>query len=517
MYNSSYWSSVSFTPWIVYRGCFSSKFGGKYFVQNQNTVGNCFSSCDWYCNLYNIALSNFALEGKVCYCYCNKTDISHWKLAGSNKCNITCQNSTEDGFCGGNGHMSFYKVDKDNRAGGEFCLAYNCHLNKIYGHNCTQEYEGYCVTKNRDETFTFTKQLPMTWSNYSRACKSQNKFMTAYQQEWPRHPSCNGHAWTGIRTYLITNYPGSYFTSFRSCYTVQWNFKWEYVRSNCYEKHHFICKFQVKTTTGITNFIATNTKGTKSLRRISTEILTMTGQAKHTRIAPNYGTSPEFTVSPTTDLFFTEDPTSIAKNFGRDFQKRTTIVNIASKGWTSYLSKDNDESKSSTIGIIVGSTLAVFLCASICLLLLYLKRKRKLRTPSVKFTNNAYEEKSVETNNLRENAIYINETSKNCSQTTAKSDHDDVYVENAEGVYDSLHSSRQKKSSYDNPQYDSTIGWDNVYSSTTHQDNTNHGNSDESDYNTLDGTRDGNSSMENSDYDTCNRYVTSDGNLYQKV
>ncbi|XP_062574493.1 uncharacterized protein LOC134236339 [Saccostrea cucullata] len=61
--NSSYWSSVSYTPLIVYRGCFSSKYGGKYFVQTQNTVGNCFGRCDWYCNfMYNIRLSNFALK-----------------------------------------------------------------------------------------------------------------------------------------------------------------------------------------------------------------------------------------------------------------------------------------------------------------------------------------------------------------------------------------------------------------------------------------------------------------------
>ncbi|XP_062598557.1 uncharacterized protein LOC134259979, partial [Saccostrea cucullata] len=146
-----------------------------------------------------------------------------------------------------------------------------------------------------------------------------------------------------------------------------------------------------------------------------------------------------------------------------------------------------------TVRIIVGSTLAVFLCASACLILLYLKRKRKLRTPTVKFTNKACEEKSNigDTNDLKKNANYINNTSEICSRTIAKSDHDDIYVENAEGEYDILHSSRQKKSSDDNPQYDSTIGWENVYSSTT-QNNANHGNWDESDYNTMNGTQERN-------------------------
>ncbi|XP_062601354.1 uncharacterized protein LOC134263066 [Saccostrea cucullata] len=470
---SSVWSSLRgpFTPWITSKGCYrkSQQFVWP-FIQHSipiNTVGNCYQLCqskDMYeggCKSRNIFY--FGLMSEICICICNV--VPFYFLTDSQNCNIPCLSSIENGYCGGSNFISVYKKDFAQR---------NLDISKFYGfclvcmHNssnivysgkdCREPTQGLCV-----DEYEVLSSMPFqrTMDDYWAYCKSKNLFITGSTE--PSFCFRKNFIWTGLRKYRISD--GSSNTE-DECYSLEQtdDSDWVYKRRDCNENLPFVCK--------PSSFYNTS-KTTASL-------------------LPNTETD-----------FQNTDVGSASGNV--NITTRSPMLNLRDK-----------ELKSGTIGAIVGSGVAIIILSlSLILLFLRFKKTSKLRTPSVKFTNKAYKERGnyiVETNDLKENSIYINEISKNCSQTTA--DHDDVYVENAGGEYDILHSSRQKKSSDDNPQYDSMIGWDNAYSSTSQQDNTNHGNRDESDYNTMDGTQDRSCSIENSDYDTCNRYVTSDGNLY---
>ncbi|XP_062599570.1 uncharacterized protein LOC134261125 [Saccostrea cucullata] len=233
--DTPFWSSVtgSFTPWIVYRGCFPQpSWNNNNFTLKPNSVGNCFSKCRNQ-TTNPTGCEYFALSGETCFCFCTNPRL---KLIDSVKCNLTCNNSTDDGFCGGNDYITLYQVN-DTFKGDGFCLAYDCRSKELVssGHDCDGTNEGFCV-KGKD--VLIPNQLNSTWNDYARSCKEQKRFLTAYIQAEINKMRCNGYVWTGIRTYKIYHHDGD-----KGCFAIRRKLDlWLYEKVNCSRELSLVCQ-----------------------------------------------------------------------------------------------------------------------------------------------------------------------------------------------------------------------------------------------------------------------------------
>ncbi|XP_062599571.1 uncharacterized protein LOC134261126 [Saccostrea cucullata] len=228
---SPFWSSASglFTPWIASRGCYLEPKQNIYRTKlHNNTVGNCFLQCKTY---LPSSCKFIALGGETCYCPCRFLD---WKLVDSNKCNITCNDVKDDGYCGGNGYITLYEVNSYNGSGDGFCMGYKCvsETDLLIGQDCDQRLNGYCVNR----LMKLQKQFNKTWNDYSMACTDQHLYVTAYFERMLSSSHCKD-AWIGIRTYRI------YHNNDKDCYKIKkYAGAWLYEKISCSEKLPFVCK-----------------------------------------------------------------------------------------------------------------------------------------------------------------------------------------------------------------------------------------------------------------------------------
>ncbi|XP_055996925.1 uncharacterized protein LOC125672550 isoform X2 [Ostrea edulis] len=229
-----FWSSVTgfFTPWIAYRGCFPQAPQSTSNIRlSLNTVGQCFSHCKAHLGRN---CTYFALQGDQCFCLCNYPKLP---LADSNKCNITCNNSTEDGYCGGKQHMTLYEVRDEHRYRGDgFCLAYSCtsHERVYLGEDCDEQHEGFCVNRS----LKLEVQSRKTWNGYAAACKKLNYFLPVYIESTSGTRACQGFVWNGVRSYKYDNLNGT-----KHCYKITLESEaLVYKKAKCLSKFRFVCR-----------------------------------------------------------------------------------------------------------------------------------------------------------------------------------------------------------------------------------------------------------------------------------
>ncbi|XP_052721567.1 uncharacterized protein LOC128192707 [Crassostrea angulata] len=130
-----------------------------------------------------------------------------------------------------------------------------------------------------------------------------------------------------------------------------------------------------------------------------------------------------------------------------------------------------------TVGAIVGLFVAVFALTSLTLLLWFYRKKRKRELPASSQNDARQQQTSQTVINTYNDMVLVSGTNRNQNDvvfttltTTTTNDvrNDDIYVENKEGEYDHLHSSRPKQvvSEMENERYATSTELEDVSYST---------------------------------------------------
>ncbi|XP_062574490.1 uncharacterized protein LOC134236338 isoform X2 [Saccostrea cucullata] len=414
---SPFWSSItgSFSPWIAYRGCYpQSGIGINISKWTLNSVGNCFFQCKNQSP--NPDCTYFALGGDTCYCLCSLPKVD---LADSKYCNIICNNSIDDGFCGGNGYVTLYEANSYNGTGDGFCMAYDCSGEEFrsFGHDCNERYEGYCVNHSN----YLLKQEATTWNSYSMMCKNLNHFLAA---SITKNSDCMGYIWIGIRRYEIHQSNEGKFRN--GCYKIKKGFRtWLYEKSDCSEKLSFICKVSDQ---------IHNSSISPTLPH-STETVT-------TKVSVNINDSNNSSISPT---------------LPHSTETVTTKVSV----------NIND---SNTLSLVTGTVSGIIgLLIVIVVTVVFVRRKQGTLSKGTKHVQNAIYELQNSNKVLErdEDIIYMNTINegRNNNQLQPSPNTNEIYVEKEEGEYDHLRTSRTKQNiTNEDPFYE------NTYSTTTRED-----------------------------------------------
>ncbi|XP_055996926.1 uncharacterized protein LOC125672550 isoform X3 [Ostrea edulis] len=465
-----FWSSVTgfFTPWIAYRGCFPQAPQSTSNIRlSLNTVGQCFSHCKAHLGRN---CTYFALQGDQCFCLCNYPKLP---LADSNKCNITCNNSTEDGYCGGKQHMTLYEVRDEHRYRGDgFCLAYSCtsHERVYLGEDCDEQHEGFCVNRS----LKLEVQSRKTWNGYAAACKKLNYFLPVYIESTSGTRACQGFVWNGVRSYKYDNLNGT-----KHCYKITLESEaLVYKKAKCLSKFRFVCR----------TFLPLHSPDT-----------TLTPNTEQSENQTNKGSSRDYFQIITNAVDWNSANKLCSNKNGtlvriKDLGRASNLdkLKLAAPFWSSVtgfftpwiayrdpdttVTPNTEQSKNPTnkaVGLVAGSvTGALILLTATFLTILFVRKKRKARNHMPPTVQNVLYELS-ETGHIvdgQKDAIYINGVVKNTNSTQCTSqDADHTYIDRSEGEYDRLHTSFPKTCTNEESHYDRS---DSTYSTTTRDEHT---------------------------------------------